>query len=98
MIAPYRPIDFDSNENERLSWLPLTAVLIGLGCGLLFSYLWPGFHGLAALAVWPLGLAAGLLMTVFGTAVFARQIHWDLLFVGKLLALVGTLMFFVSSL
>lgn len=97
MIAPYRQFDVDIEKIYRIPVLPLVSLMVGLALGFLFSSLWPGFEGLASWALWPLGLAAGLFSVTFVSTFVSHQLNWDLLIAGKILTLMGAVMFFVAS-
>ncbi|MCP5099262.1 MAG: hypothetical protein GY943_27225 [Chloroflexi bacterium] len=98
MIAPFKQTSALFNLAERVSILPIIAVVTGIGFGFLFAQLWSGYAGLAALALWPLGLAMGLILTTLVASLVSQVTNWDLLIAGKVLALIGILLFFISSL
>ena len=98
MIVPFSQTDVKSTDTNRIRPLPIFAVFLGLCFAFVFSRLWPDFEGIAAWAMWPLGLATGMFSVTFGASLWGHQMHWDMLIAGKLLTLAGTLLFFVASL
>lgn len=98
MIAPFTQTKVINQTLARIPLLYFVAVLIGLIIGYLFSTIWFAFSGLAALALWLLGMALGLVGTALITSLVARQTFWELLIAGKLLVFIGTSLLFFASL
>lgn len=98
MIVPFTQTEVETENAQRKRPLPILATIIGLGFGYLFTQLLPKFQGFAALALWPLGIATGLFGVTLVASIVKRQMHWDMLIAGKLLTLVGTVLFFIASL
>ena len=98
MIIPFTQTKAGNQIRSRIPFIYLVAASIGLMFGHLFSTIWPAFTGLAALALWSLGMALGLVGTTLITSFVTRQTFWELLIVGKLLVFIGTSMLFFASL
>lgn len=97
MISTYRREEVVERPFRPIS-VPAISVTVGLALGLVFSWLWPDVSGLAAWALWPLGMATGLISVTLLASVLAGRDHWDLLIVGKAFAVAGAILLFVSSL
>ncbi len=98
MIVPFMQTKVVNKTISQIPFVYLVAVLIGLMFGYLFSTIWTAFTGLAAFALWPLGIALGLVGTTLVTSLVSRQTFWELLIVGKLLIFIGTSLLFFASL
>ncbi|KAA3655916.1 MAG: hypothetical protein DWQ04_32570 [Chloroflexi bacterium] len=98
MIVPFSQTDVEMQETRRIRPLPVLATILGVLFAILFTQLLPNFRGFAALAIWPLGIATGMFGVTLGASLIKHQMHWDLLLAGKMLALAGTVLFFISSL
>jgi len=93
LIQPY--------QDESISRRPrpaLTALIVGLGLGALFTLVWPGASGLAALARWSAGTALGLLIVALAGRKHLGLARWDLMLGGQLLGLLAIGLFFFVSL
>ncbi len=98
MNVPFTQTKVVNQIHSRIPFVYFAAVIIGLMFGYLFSTIWSAFSGLAALALWPLGIALGLVGTALITSLVARQTFWGLLIAGKLLIFIGTSLLFFASL
>jgi hypothetical protein len=75
----------------RIAAIPtsyVVAALLGAGLGLLLSLIWPHLTGMAALALWPLGMALGALGAGLGTMIRPGETAWGLVFAGQALGAV----------
>lgn len=97
MITSFRQEEAVKRPTRVIS-MPLIAILLGIGCGFMLSWLWPMATGLAAWALWSLGLAIGLIGVTLSASLLAGQTNWELLIIGKLFAVLGTFLLFFSSL
>ena len=98
MILPFTQTKVVDQTLTRTLFWHVAACLIGLAFGYLFSTIWPAFTGLAALALWPLGIALGLVSTTLLVSLVTRQTFWELLITGKVLVFIGAGMLFFASL
>lgn len=97
MITSFRQEEAVKQPIRAISMTPI-AVLLGTGCGFMLSWLWPMVTGLAAWALWPLGMAIGLIGVTLFASLLVGQTHWELLIIGKLFAVLGAFLLFLSSL
>jgi hypothetical protein len=88
-----------NDESQPQSPRPvLTAILVGLGLGILFAIAWPGAPGLVALARWSAGLATGLLSFALTGRRYPVSTRWGLVLAGQGFALLAAALFFFASL
>ena len=85
-VTPYMTID--ESVKPTVSRPVVIAVILGLVLGMLITLAWPAFTGLAALAMWPLGLGISCLVVGLVNGRQTGSTHWGLIFGGQLL---GTL-------
>ena len=97
MIADMSRTEADAKDKLTLPLNHLMALLLGMGLGTILTLLFPHFSGLAALALWPLGLAGGLLTISLYSSHRRQETLWGFALVGQLLAVVGIALIFLAS-
>lgn len=97
MHTPYQNSDLVNETRTAVPVWPLTAVFVGGVMGVCIHWLWPGFTGLAYWAIWPISIAMGLLLVTLISARWTHELRWDMLIAGKLLGILGAIMFFGAS-
>ena len=95
-----RSIDSTATEIGRspVSRPTSKAVLVGLILAALFTVWGPRDIALATLAMWPLGLALGMLGVGLFRLRSKNDVRWHMLIVGQLLGVVAITLLFIASL
>ncbi|MBP6469171.1 MAG: hypothetical protein KBE23_05635 [Chloroflexi bacterium] len=73
------------------------AVFVGLLLGGVFNWLWSGLPFLAALAMWPLGLAIGLIVVALASRWLRGEAQWGMALAGQAIGVLAIALVFVAS-
>jgi hypothetical protein len=94
-----------ANQQTIESSTPLSAsrnTVIALATGSTLSWLltlaFAHLDGLAALALWPLGWAIGLVLVSASKSATYGESNWGMLVTGQVLAVIGVLLLFLATL
>lgn len=85
-------------KQETGNRLTAVAILIGLLMGGLFNEVGSGLPWLASLAVWPLGLAIGLIGVALVTGYRTGETPWGMALVGQAIGVLAVGLIFVTTL
>jgi hypothetical protein len=85
-------------KQETGNRLTAVAILIGLLVGGLFNWVWGGLPGLASLAVWPLGVAIGLIGVALVNGRRTGETPWGMALVGQAIGVLAVGLIFVTTL
>jgi hypothetical protein len=98
MLAPSVNNQTMYNANESGRMVTAVAILIGLLAGGALNMLWDGLPLLAALAMWPLGLAVSFILVALVHYRRTGDGQWGLALAGQALGVLAVAMFFFASL
>jgi len=76
----------------------VSAIIIGLVLGSLFTLLWNNLSSLETLALWPLAFALGFLSTGLFWGRKYGQKMWGMMIGGQFLGVIATGLLFISTL
>ena len=96
MAAEFTPTTYTNDKSQTFDPMYPIAAVVGLGSGALLTFLF-NFVGLVALAMWPLGLAIGLIATGYVSGRLRHKTHFGLLLVGQMLAILGIGLILVAA-
>lgn len=96
MVAQHQPTTMSKVTTFPLQ--PVLALVVGALLGWGLSVLFPHLTGLAALALWPLGFAGGMVLCSLSRAEEHAFMSWSLLLVGQVLAVAGVTLLFLATL
>ncbi|MBK8987050.1 MAG: hypothetical protein IPM39_13395 [Chloroflexi bacterium] len=86
---------YETKESGR--GVTAVAITIGLLLGGMFNFLWSGLPWLVALAMWPLGVAVGLIITALAYQRWRGEAQWGLALAGQGIGVLAVGLIFVAS-
>ncbi len=87
---------YETKESSR--GFTAVALLIGLLLGGLFNWLWSGLPVLAMVAMWPLGVAIGLIVVALASHWLRGEARWGLALAGQGIGVLAIALIFIASL
>jgi hypothetical protein len=85
------------NEESESNSVTAVAIIAGLVLGGVFTFLWNGLPLLAAVAMWPLGLAIGLIGAALVSKWLRGEPAWGLALAGQVLGVLSIGLIFAAS-
>lgn len=86
---------YETKESGR--GLTAVAILLGLLLGGLFNWFWSGLPFLAMLAMWPLGVAIGLIVVGLVSHWLRGEAQWGLALAGQAIGVLAIALIFTAS-
>ncbi|MCB8983727.1 MAG: hypothetical protein H6659_07890 [Ardenticatenaceae bacterium] len=87
---------YETKESGR--GVTAVAVLMGLLLGALFNWFWAGLPFLAMVAMWPLGVAIGLIVVALASRWLRGEARWELALAGQGIGVLAIALIFIASL